>query len=145
MVQAGVGVSRSRPRRSKRDAVLALLVPCVGLLTFPNRFARPSNLLHSFLRGIVPRHDWKYLPSTCIGTPYGPPDLVRTELLLDLADDTFIFTLAMAALCLLAAVLTRPSAARVRDTSSLMLWTLLTTLLSVLAWVESCGRGLAAM
>src|SRR3954464_14515800 len=82
---------RPRARPTNLDAALGLLAPFMGLLTFPHRLGRPENPLHFYLGRFITHYEWAYLPTTCMGTPYGPADAVRTELLLDLADDFFIF------------------------------------------------------
>jgi hypothetical protein len=136
---------RPRARPTKLDAALALLAPFIGLLTFPHRFGRPENPLHFYLGRFIPHYEWAYLPTTCMGTPYGPADAVRTELLFDLADDLFIFTIAMFGVCFLAAVLTSVRVARARRPPRLAIWTLLTAILSVVAWAELLQAGLVAI
>ncbi len=131
-----------RARTTKLDAALACLVPSVGLLTFPHRLGRPKNPFHFFLGGLVPHYDWDYLPTTCMGTPYGPIEAVRTELLFDLADDFFIFAIAMFGVSVLAVVLTSVRVAGARHPPRLALWTLFTTVLSVLAWGGFLRSGL---
>jgi len=71
-----------------------------------------------------------------MGTPYGSAELVRTELLFDLAGDLFIFTVAISVVCALSSALTSVRIARASHPPRLAIWTLLTTVLSVLAWVE---------
>jgi hypothetical protein len=128
---------RSRPTNA--EAGLALLTPSIALLTFPHRFGRPENPLHFYLGGFIPHYDWKYLPETCMGSPYGPIEAVRTELLLGLADDLFIFTIAMFGVGLLAAALTSVRVGRARCPPRIALWTLVTAVLSVLAWSKLWG------
>jgi hypothetical protein len=135
---------RLRARSTTLEAVFALIAPSIGLLTFPHRFGRPENPLHFYLGGFIPHYDWEYLPTTCMGTPYGPSDAVRTELLFGLADDLFIFTSAMFGACLLTAVLTALRVARAGHPPRLALWALLTCILSVLAWAEFWRFGLVA-
>jgi hypothetical protein len=132
---------RSRPTRL--DAALALLAPLVALLTFPFRLWRPKNPLYYYLGAFIPRYEWESLPTSCMGMPSGPAELVRTELLLDLAGDLFVFTLAIAGVCVLALALTGVSLARAGHPPRLALVTFFTTVLSVLAWAEFYGRGLA--
>ena len=130
---------KSRPTRC--DCTLALLAPTVGWLTFPNQFGRPNNWLYSPIGRLVPHYEWTALPTSCMGAPYGPPELVRTELLFGLAEDLFVFTVAMFAVYVLGAVAIGSSIVRRRDVPRLAMWTTLTTLLSVLAWAELwyCG------
>jgi hypothetical protein len=136
---------RPRARPTELDAALGLLAPFMGLLTFPHRLGRPENPLHFYLGRFIPHDEWAYLPTTCMGTPYGPADAVRMELLLDLADDFFIFTIAMFGVCFLAAVLTSVRVARARHPAPLAIWTLLTAVLSVVAWCGLLRAGLVAM
>jgi hypothetical protein len=121
------------------------LAPTIGLLTFPHRLGRPENPLYFFLGGFTPRYDWDYLPTDCMGNPHGPTDTVRAELLFGLAEDLFIFSIAMFGVCLLAAVLTSVRVARARHPPRLALWTLLTAVPSVLAWAEFWRSGLVVM
>jgi len=133
-----------RTRITRLDSALALVSPSVGLLTFPHRFGRPENPLHSYLGRLIPKYAWEYLPTTCMGTPYWPPDAVRTELLLGLAEDFFIFTIAMFGVCLLLAILTSDNLARDRRPPRLAIGALVTTVLSVLAWAGLYRFGLVA-
>jgi hypothetical protein len=136
---------RPSARPTKLDAALALLAPVSGLLTFPHRLGRPESPLHFYLGGFIPHYDWQYLPTTCMGTPYGPADAVRAELLFDLAADFLIFNIAMFGVASLATVLTSVRVARARRPSQLAIWTLVTTVLSVLAWAELWRAGLVVI
>ncbi len=121
-----------------------MLAPTVALLTFPERFARPPNPLYFYLGRLVPRHAWEYLPTGCMGQPYGPPELVRAELWHDWAADFFVFALAMAGVALLATLSTGVSVMHGRRAPLLPAWTLFTALLSVLTWAESLWCALSA-
>jgi hypothetical protein len=134
---------RPRARVTQLDAGLALLSPCLALLTFPHRFPRPHNPLHAILQRLVPRYDWDPLPTGCMGTPYGPVNEVRVELLFDLVGDFSVFTSAMIGLCLLVTTLTSVQIGRAGRPPQLALWTLIVTVLSVLAWAEF-GRAVLA-
>ena len=133
---------RRRARSTTIDAVLALLAPSIGLLTFPHHFGRPQNPLHLFLGRFVPRYDWKSLRTDCMGNPYGPADSVRAELLAELAADFLIFAIAMFGVCALVTALTSVRVARARPPPRLALWTLVAAVLSVLAWAEFWCSGL---
>ena len=116
----------------------------VGWLTFPNEFGRPNNWLYSPLGRLIPDYEWTALPTSCMGDPYGPPDAVRTELLFGLAEGLFVFAVAMAGVATLGAMVIGWSLARRRALPQLAMWTTLTTVLSVIAWVELRYRGLTS-
>lgn len=138
--------ARSRQLRlSALDGIVSAAVPSIALLTFPHPFLRPHNPLHSLLAGFVPRYDWERLPTNCMGGPFGPHDLVRTELLLDLASDLFVFGVAMAGVASLSATLACLALSAALRPRVLIPLTLVTTILSVLAWAEFLCRGLGAM
>ena len=120
-------------------------MPIIALLTFPHPFLRPRNPLYSLLAGLVPHYDWEPLPTNCMGGPFGPHDLVRTELLLDLASDLFVFALAMAGVAFLSTTLPCIGLTARSRPRMLIPLTLVTTILSVLAWAEFLCRGLGAM
>lgn len=116
-----------------------------ALSTFPHRLRRPHNPLYSYFARYLPEHDWAYLPSDCSGGPYGPPELKRIEFLLDLADDFFVFSLAMGGVGFFLALSTMRHILDARPPAQVTLWTFVTTLLAILVWSEFWCRGLGRL
>lgn len=79
---------------------------------------------------------WWRLPTDCAGHPYGPPDHVLTEALLELADDFLTFATAMAAVGFLLVASAGLSLVRPRSPARLTASTFVTTVLAILLWSE---------
>ena len=153
--------NRRKGRRGARtDALLALLMPCVGLACFPVYYLPGcvvgwfgllyANTLHVGLTAMVPHDACAIFPEACgeegwRSAPrfFGGADL--RLLVFDAAVDLLTFTIGMSAACLLATILTSSRLARAMAPPALSLWTLLVTLLLVLGCIEFWTRSLSLL
>jgi len=150
---------RQKPlHRARADALLALLMPCVALLCFPVFYlpgcvvgwfgALSANPLRCALTDAIPNDPCALFPEACgeDGWRSAPLFLGGSDLRLlvfDAAVDLLAFTIGMSGACLLVAILTSARIARTMAPPTLSLWTLLVSLLLMLASIEFWTRGLA--